>query len=213
MAASRKGMLKKRLPRINNRPPAVASLGAAAARAVAQPEDDDSLAAMLAAEAGLALKLQSARRAIYYSPAPPSFAQASITSYGPPVEHYAFFECLRIMSAAIGDWHDINRVEAVPPPRRTLGQMAGALLAWIGRLSHSAIAPFTRPLNWARAVYACKLVAAVVVSAALGELTSGSGSWAAITAGPHFFERPGSARASLDGGAPGLSLNASRVGR
>jgi len=162
--------------------PAVASLGAAAARAVAQPEDDDSLAAMLAAEAGLALKLQSARRAIYYSPAPPSFAQASITSYGPPVEHYAFFECLRIMSAAIGDWHDINRVEAVPPPRRTPGQMAGALLAWIGRLSHSAIAPFTRPLNWARAVYACKLVAAVVVSAALGELTSGSGSWAAITA-------------------------------
>jgi hypothetical protein len=172
--------------------PHVAALGAAAAAAMAPPDGADADAessasggetraqhALHLAVAALDAALLRARAAVYYAPAPPSLARASLTSYGPPVEHYMFLLSLNRFAARLAAHAETPPQAAVASRRRGIGATCATVL-WT--TLRDLFGPFAERPQRARVLYAVKLVAAVVLAAAAGVASYGSGLWAAITA-------------------------------
>jgi len=124
-------------------------------------------------------ELDIARSAIYYADEPPSFVEASLTSYGPPVEHYAMFMSFQQLFSII---QTAVHQSKLPPPSMswTVHDVLKAVWLWMLRFARSGVAPFTQRPPLARVVYVVTLVGAVVIAAWFGVLTSGSGTWAAI---------------------------------
>ena len=161
--------------------PHVAALGEELCTALAGHDDDASHHSLDAAWTTVFRELDAVRTDIYYSTVQPSFAEATLTSYGPPVEHYAYVMCLQQLVAAVQRAAAAAR-EAPPPGLHwTAREVASALWMWATIKARGGLLPFTRRPQAKRLLYAVKLVGAVVIAAWLGVLTSGNGTWAAIT--------------------------------
>ena len=161
--------------------PHVAALGEELLTALAGHDDDAPHHSLDAAWATCFESLDAVRTDIYYSTVQPSFAEATLTSYGPPVEHYSLFLCLQQLVSAVQ--RAATAARAPPPPgvQWTARELSSALWAWVISKARAGVQPFTRRPKLKRLLYAVKLVGAVVIAAWLGVLTSGNGTWAAIT--------------------------------
>jgi hypothetical protein len=174
--------------------PHVASLGAAACAAMAPPSDDDGSVdastgetraahALQLALAGLDAALLRARAAVYYAPSPPSLARGALTSNGPPIEHYMFLLSLRRFASRLLAHTDAPPQASASAHARTKRRGVGATVATVVWVTlRDLFGPFAERPQRPRVLYAVKLVTAVVLAAAAGVASNGSGLWAAITA-------------------------------
>jgi hypothetical protein len=163
----------------------VAALGAAAAAAMLHIGDDDAQARLRHAVSALDAALLRARAEVYYARAPPSLAHATLTSYGPPVEHYMYLLSLGRFAARLAQEHAAVAAAAAdalaPPPgeARSVLRFAGGVLR---STALDLFGPYAERPKRVRVLYAIKLVSSVVLASFFGVLSYGSGLWAAITA-------------------------------
>jgi hypothetical protein len=138
---------------------------------------DKAEAVLKAADSSFDAALLEARVQVYYGPRPPDLVAAGVTATGAPIEHYTvFYAWQRLIQCAL---------RALDGSR---AHVSGKLALHTARsvdavaLLRQFFAPYLQPLDRVRLLYATKLIASVVAAAWLGNLTCGSGLWAAITA-------------------------------
>ena len=137
---------------------------------------DEAAVELNASGASFDAALMAARVQVYYGPRPPDLVAAGLTATGAPVEHYTVFYAWQLLILCALRALDGSRAHA--SERRKSRRAGVSLLA----LLRQWFAPYVQPPDRVRLIYATKLVASIVAAAWLGQLTCGSGLWAAITA-------------------------------
>ena len=143
---------------------------------------DETETALKAAGDSFDAALLSARVQVYYGPRMPDLVAAGSASYGAPVEHYTVFYAWQLLVSCALQAMDSSRTHANERSARRKTHAGTECMAdWAAFVNHFS-APFLLAPDRVRLIYATKLVASVVAAAWLGQLTCGSGLWAAITA-------------------------------
>ena len=140
---------------------------------------NETEAALKAAGDSFDAALLAARIQVYYGPRTPDLVAAGSAAYGAPVEHYTVFYTWQLLVSCALQALDGSRAHAGERGAQRKSHDATAAMTI---LLHQLVAPFLLAPDRVRLIYATKLVASVVAAAWLGQLTCGSGLWAAITA-------------------------------
>ena len=139
---------------------------------------DETETALKAACDSFEAALLAARCQVYYGPRTPDLVAAGSAAYGAPVEHYTVFYAWELLVSCALQAMDGSRMHA---SERSAQRKVSACTVGLTAL-RQLVAPFLTAPDRVRLIYATKLVASVVAAAWLGQLTCGSGLWAAITA-------------------------------